>query len=55
MITLIDCDNCCVSCERALGAKLVGVPMIVPSNNDGCAIARSAEAMRRRPTKVTFA
>lgn len=43
-IALIDCNNYYVSCERALDAKLVGVPVIVLSNNDGCAIARSAEA-----------
>ncbi|KQS02187.1 DNA repair protein [Sphingomonas sp. Leaf357] len=43
-IALIDCNNYYVSCERAFDAKLVGVPVIVLSNNDGCAIARSAEA-----------
>ena len=43
-IALIDCNNYYVSCERAFDASLVGVPVIVLSNNDGCAIARSAEA-----------
>jgi len=43
-IALIDCNNYCVSCERAFDASLVGVPVIVLSNNDGCAISRSAEA-----------
>ncbi len=43
-IALIDCNNYYVSCERAFDARLVGVPVIVLSNNDGCAIARSAEA-----------
>jgi len=43
-IALIDCNNYYVSCERAFDASLVGVPVIVLSNNDGCAIARSAES-----------
>ncbi|MFD1033144.1 Y-family DNA polymerase [Sphingomonas hankookensis] len=43
-IGLIDCNNFYVSCERAFDAKLVGVPVVVASNNDGCAIARSNEA-----------
>ena len=43
-IGLIDCNNYYVSCERAFDASLVGVPVVVASNNDGCAIARSQEA-----------
>ena len=43
-IALIDCNNYYVSCERAFDASLVGVPVVVLSNNDGCAIARSAES-----------
>lgn len=43
-IALIDCNNYYVSCERAFDSSLVGVPVIVLSNNDGCAIARSQEA-----------
>jgi DNA polymerase V len=43
-IALIDCNNYYVSCERAFDSSLVGVPVIVLSNNDGCAIARSPEA-----------
>ncbi len=43
-IGLIDCNNFYVSCERAFDSKLVGVPVVVASNNDGCAIARSNEA-----------
>ncbi|KQM70601.1 hypothetical protein ASE72_14465 [Sphingomonas sp. Leaf20] len=35
-IALIDCNNYYVSCERAFDASLVGVPVIVLSNNDGC-------------------
>nr|WP_277924239.1 Y-family DNA polymerase [Sphingomonas sp. CROZ-RG-20F-R02-07] len=41
---MIDCNNYYVSCERAFDSSLVGVPVIVASNNDGCAIARSQEA-----------
>ena len=43
-IGLIDCNNYYVSCERAFDSSLVGVPVVVASNNDGCAIARSQEA-----------
>lgn len=43
-IALIDCNNYYVSCERAFDSSLRGVPVIVLSNNDGCAVARSAEA-----------
>ena len=41
---LIDCNNFYVSCERVFRPDLRAVPVIVLSNNDGCAIARSAEA-----------
>jgi len=44
MIALIDCNNFYVSCERVFDASLKGKPIIVLSNNDGCAIARSEEA-----------
>jgi len=43
-IALIDCNNYYVSCERAFDASLIGVPVVVLSSNDGCAIARSAKA-----------
>ena len=45
-IALIDCNAYYVSCERAFDSSLVGVPVVVASNNDGCAIARSHEAKR---------
>lgn len=38
---LIDCNNFYVSCECVFRPDLAGVPVIVLSNNDGCAIARS--------------
>lgn len=43
-IALQDANNFYVSAERAFDPSLNGVPAIVLSNNDGCAIARSAEA-----------
>lgn len=44
IFALVDVNNFYVSCERAFNPKLEGVPMVVLSNNDGCAVARSAEA-----------
>ena len=41
---LVDCNNFYVSCERVFNPALEGKPVIVMSNNDGCAVARSAEA-----------
>jgi DNA polymerase V len=43
-IALIDVNNFYVSCERVFNPKLNGKPVIVLSNNDGCAVARSNEA-----------
>lgn len=43
-IALIDGNNFYVSCERVFDRRLEGVPVIVLSNNDGCAVARSEEA-----------
>ena len=40
---LIDCNNFYVSCERVFRPDLEGKPVIVLSNNDGCAVARSAD------------
>jgi DNA polymerase V len=44
MFALVDGNNFYVSCERVFRPSLVGQPVIVLSNNDGCAIARSNEA-----------
>jgi len=43
---LVDCNNFYVSCERAFNPSLNGKPVVVLSNNDGCAVARSEEAKR---------
>ncbi len=42
-VALVDCNNFYVSCERVFNPRLEGVPVVVLSNNDGCAVARSAE------------
>lgn len=41
---LVDCDNCFCSCERVFRPDLIGKPIVVLSNNDGCVVARSNEA-----------
>lgn len=43
-IALIDCNNFYASCERVFQPRLRDKPVVVLSNNDGCAIARSNEA-----------
>lgn len=40
---LVDVNNFYVSCERVFDPRLVDKPVVVLSNNDGCAVARSAE------------
>ena len=44
MYALVDGNNFYVSCERVFRPSLEGRPVVVLSNNDGCAIARSNEA-----------
>ncbi len=43
MFALVDVNNFYVSCERVFKPKLEGIPIVVLSNNDGCAVARSNE------------
>jgi len=44
LYALLDGNNFYVSCERIFDPRLHGRPVVVLSNNDGCAIARSDEA-----------
>lgn len=44
MLALLDGNNFYVSCERVFRPSLQGRPVVVLSNNDGCAISRSDEA-----------
>lgn len=43
-IALVDCNNFYVSCERVFRPDLKTAPVVVLSNNDGCAVSRSNEA-----------
>ncbi len=44
LVALVDCNNFYVSCERVFCPRLEGKPVVVLSNNDGNAVARSEEA-----------
>ncbi len=44
VFALCDCNNFYASCERVFRPDLAGKPIVILSNNDGCVIARSAEA-----------
>ena len=46
MYALVDANNFYCSCERVFDPGLEGRPVIVLSNNDGCAIARNDEARK---------
>jgi len=41
---LVDGNNFYASCERVFQPSLIGKPIVILSNNDGCIIARSNEA-----------
>lgn len=43
LIALVDCNNFYVSCERVFNPALIGKPVAVLSNNDGCIVSRSNE------------
>lgn len=43
-VALVDVNNFYASCERVFNPSLAGRPVVVLSNNDGCVVARSAEA-----------
>lgn len=44
VFALVDCNNFYASCERLFRPDLASRPIVVLSNNDGCVVARSAEA-----------
>ena len=44
MFALVDCNSFYASCEQVFRPDLAGTPVVVLSNNDGCVVARSAEA-----------
>lgn len=46
IFALVDVNNFYVSCERVFNPSLRNKPVVVLSNNDGCVVARSAEAKK---------
>jgi len=44
VFALVDCNNFYASCEKLFDPRLKDRPVVVLSNNDGCVVARSAEA-----------
>jgi DNA polymerase V len=47
IFALVDCNNFYASCERVFDPSLIGKPVVVLSNNDGCVVARSQETKDR--------
>tara|TARA_Y100001968_G_C19404098_1_gene742678 strand:+ start:590 stop:1864 length:1275 start_codon:yes stop_codon:yes gene_type:complete len=45
-IALIDGNNFYASCEQMIDPSLVGNPLVILSNNDGCIISRNSEARK---------
>lgn len=45
-IALVDANNFYASAEKVFNPRFAGRPLVVLSNNDGCIVARSAEAKR---------
>ena len=43
-LALVDCNSFYCSCERVFRPDVQKMPIVVLSNNDGCVVARSAEA-----------
>ena len=54
-IAISDSANFYVSAERIFDPTLANVPVIVLSNNDGCAVARSDEARSSPESAVNWA
>lgn len=44
MLALVDCNSFYCSCERVFRPDLKNRPVVVLSNNDGCAVSRTVEA-----------
>lgn len=44
VVALVDCTSFYAACERLFEPRLIGRPLVVLSNNDGCVVARSKEA-----------
>jgi DNA polymerase V len=44
LFALVDCNSFYASCEKLFDPTLRDTPVVVLSNNDGCVVARSAEA-----------
>ena len=44
LVALVDVNSFYASCERIFDPALTGKPVVVLSNNDGCAVAMSSEA-----------
>src|SRR5690606_4387267 len=44
VFALVDANNFYATCEKVFNPALANRPVIVLSNNDGCVVARSAEA-----------
>jgi DNA polymerase V len=46
IIGIADCNSFYCSCERVGAPWLEGEPLVVASNNDGCAVALTPEAKK---------
>ena len=46
MKAIVDCNSFYCSCERLFRPELDDKPVVVLSNNDGCIISRSDEAIQ---------
>src|SRR4051812_7934868 len=46
MIAIVDCNSFYCSCERVFRPDLYDKPVVVLSNNDGCVISRTDEAVQ---------
>lgn len=54
LVILADANSFFASCERVFDPSLADKPVVVLSNNDGCIVARSAQAKRMVPEGVPW-